>query len=319
MTTAYPSQAIALLNATGYVVPQRKASVGSKATGRLEWLGRAGGQQGEAGRGDRAARESGRRRAARTRRRRTCRSRARTSSRAQAELRNAELELNRARDLVARKFLSQSAYDQALARYDRAKAAVAGYKAAIGVAEAESSQRRGGGRADADPRALRRRGADQERQRGRHHHDLLRCGRHQGRGRDHGRHVHAGGRGRRVRIESAEGEGRPAGGDPARRAAGHALPGRGRAHRADGRPRQGDGAGEGELHRARRARAAGHERQGDVPRARPRRRRARRRARRCPRRRSSSRDGESVGARRRGRPGAARADRDRRDAGRVSR
>ena len=53
-----------------------------------------------------------------------------------AELRNAELELNRARDLVDRKFLSRSAYDQALARYDRAKAGISGLKAAIGVAEA---------------------------------------------------------------------------------------------------------------------------------------------------------------------------------------
>ncbi len=36
---AYPSQAITALNATGYVVAQRKASIASKATGRLEWLG----------------------------------------------------------------------------------------------------------------------------------------------------------------------------------------------------------------------------------------------------------------------------------------
>ena len=39
VTTAYPSQAYTLLNATGYVVAQRKAAVASKATGRLEWLG----------------------------------------------------------------------------------------------------------------------------------------------------------------------------------------------------------------------------------------------------------------------------------------
>src|SRR5262245_6346255 len=32
----YPSQGLTLLNATGYVVAQRKASVASKATGRLE-------------------------------------------------------------------------------------------------------------------------------------------------------------------------------------------------------------------------------------------------------------------------------------------
>ena len=35
----YPSQAYTVLNATGYVVAQRKAAVASKATGRLEWLG----------------------------------------------------------------------------------------------------------------------------------------------------------------------------------------------------------------------------------------------------------------------------------------
>ena len=39
VTLAYPYQAISVLNATGYVVAQRKASVASKATGRLEWLG----------------------------------------------------------------------------------------------------------------------------------------------------------------------------------------------------------------------------------------------------------------------------------------
>ena len=37
--TAYPYQAVTLLNAAGYVVAQRKAAVSSKATGRLEWLG----------------------------------------------------------------------------------------------------------------------------------------------------------------------------------------------------------------------------------------------------------------------------------------
>ena len=38
VSQAYPSQAHTLLNATGYVVAQRKAAVASKATGRLEWL-----------------------------------------------------------------------------------------------------------------------------------------------------------------------------------------------------------------------------------------------------------------------------------------
>jgi multidrug efflux pump subunit AcrA (membrane-fusion protein) len=39
VASAYPSQSYTLLNATGYVVPQRKASVASKGQGRLEWLG----------------------------------------------------------------------------------------------------------------------------------------------------------------------------------------------------------------------------------------------------------------------------------------
>ena len=39
VTSVYPSQSYTLLNATGYVVPQRKAAVASKAQGRVEWLG----------------------------------------------------------------------------------------------------------------------------------------------------------------------------------------------------------------------------------------------------------------------------------------
>ncbi|MEP6606450.1 MAG: efflux RND transporter periplasmic adaptor subunit, partial [Nitrosospira sp.] len=45
VTTAYPSQSFTLLNATGYVVAQRKAAVASKATGRVEWLGVTEGSQ----------------------------------------------------------------------------------------------------------------------------------------------------------------------------------------------------------------------------------------------------------------------------------
>lgn len=39
VVSAWPSQQYQLLNATGYVVAQRKASVSSKGTGRVEWLG----------------------------------------------------------------------------------------------------------------------------------------------------------------------------------------------------------------------------------------------------------------------------------------
>jgi RND family efflux transporter MFP subunit len=135
VSTAYPSQAIALLNATGYVVPQRKASVGSKATGRLEWLGVQEGSR--VNEGEVIALLENRDVNALLNQARANVAVARANlQQGQAELRNAELELNRSRELVEQKFLSRSAYDQARARYDRALAAVTGFKAAIGVAEA---------------------------------------------------------------------------------------------------------------------------------------------------------------------------------------
>src|SRR4029079_9420556 len=39
VASVYPSQSFTMLNAAGYVVPERKAALSSKATGRLEWLG----------------------------------------------------------------------------------------------------------------------------------------------------------------------------------------------------------------------------------------------------------------------------------------
>src|SRR5258706_14662743 len=48
VASAYPSQNYTLLNATGYVVPERKAALSSKATGRLEWLGVFEGSRGKA-------------------------------------------------------------------------------------------------------------------------------------------------------------------------------------------------------------------------------------------------------------------------------
>jgi multidrug efflux pump subunit AcrA (membrane-fusion protein) len=49
VVTSYPSQQFVVLNATGYVVAQRKAAIASKATGRLEWLGVAEGSTVKAG------------------------------------------------------------------------------------------------------------------------------------------------------------------------------------------------------------------------------------------------------------------------------
>src|SRR5205807_3405626 len=49
VVTTYPSQQYVVLNATGYVVAQRKAAISSKATGRLEWLGVAEGSRVKSG------------------------------------------------------------------------------------------------------------------------------------------------------------------------------------------------------------------------------------------------------------------------------
>ncbi len=49
VASAYPSLNYTVLNATGYVVPQRKAALASKAQGRLEWLGVLEGSRVKAG------------------------------------------------------------------------------------------------------------------------------------------------------------------------------------------------------------------------------------------------------------------------------
>src|SRR4051812_30492904 len=51
VSAAFPSQAVTLLNATGYVVAQRKAAGASQATGRPEWVGGVGGSPGRRGGG----------------------------------------------------------------------------------------------------------------------------------------------------------------------------------------------------------------------------------------------------------------------------
>lgn len=135
VVTAYPSQALAQLNATGYVVAQRKASLSSKATGRLEWLGVLEGsrvKQGEI--------------IARLENRDVGASREQTEAslkvalanveQGRAELLDAEAAFKRSLDLVAKKYISESAHDAAVARYNKAKAAMVGLEASVAVARA---------------------------------------------------------------------------------------------------------------------------------------------------------------------------------------
>jgi HlyD family secretion protein len=135
VTLAYPYQAISVLNATGYVVAQRKASIASKATGRLEWLGVQEGSRVKKGeviarleRLDVAA--------ARDQAAANVRVAQANLEQAQAELREAKRALDRSQGLLEKSFVSQASHDEVLGRYDRAQAAVNSAQAAVRAAEA---------------------------------------------------------------------------------------------------------------------------------------------------------------------------------------
>jgi HlyD family secretion protein len=132
---AYPSQGYTVLNATGYVVAQRKAAVASKATGRLEWLGVREGS--EVHEGEVLARLENRDVNAKLDQAAANVNLARANlQHAQVELREAERAFGRSRDLLKKEFVSQAAHDTALGRYERARAALSGQQAAVSVAQA---------------------------------------------------------------------------------------------------------------------------------------------------------------------------------------
>jgi RND family efflux transporter MFP subunit len=137
IVTTYPSQQFVVLNSSGYVVAQRKAAISSKASGRLEWLGVAEGSRVKAG--DPIARLDARDVAAQLESANANVKVARAAlEQAAAENRDATVSLKRTQDLVAKKFLSDSALDQAKARADRAGAGVASANAGIVAAEANA-------------------------------------------------------------------------------------------------------------------------------------------------------------------------------------
>ena len=126
----YPTQSFTLLNASGYVVAQRKAAVAAKTTGRLEWLGVEEGslvrsgqviarlenkdlqallQQGEAAVGSSKA----------------------SLEQDRAELADAGQSFARQKELLKQGIVSKSEYDVAEARYKRAAAAVNGAEAGV--------------------------------------------------------------------------------------------------------------------------------------------------------------------------------------------
>lgn len=135
LSQVYPSQAFTLLNASGYVVAQRKAAVASKATGRLEWLGVEEGSR--VRRGEILARLENRDVAASREQAAANLDAARFSlEQVNAELVDAARAFNRQKELVAQGIVAQADYDAAEARYNRARAASAGGEAAVKAAEA---------------------------------------------------------------------------------------------------------------------------------------------------------------------------------------
>lgn len=130
VTQIYPSQAFTILNASGYVVAQRKSALASKVTGRLIWLGvkegspvkkdqvvaRLENQDVSASRDQAAANVN----VARF-----------NLEQAQAELRDATLLFNRNKELLSRGVVARQTYDDALARYEKTVAAVASAEAAL--------------------------------------------------------------------------------------------------------------------------------------------------------------------------------------------
>ena len=135
VTTAYPSQSFTLLNATGYVVAQRKAAVASKATGRVEWLGVTEGSRVK--KGEIVARLENADVTATMEEAAANVALAKANlQQAQAELIEAQAVFDRNGELLAKGFISQSAYDTLTARYHKAQAAILAYQASINVTQA---------------------------------------------------------------------------------------------------------------------------------------------------------------------------------------
>ncbi len=131
----YPSQAVTLLNASGYVVAQRKASVSSKSTGRLSYLGVEEGSRVK--KGEIIARlENEDLGAIRDRTAANLVAAKATLAQSEAELTDARLNYSRLQQLLAQNLISRQDHDAAEARYQKAVAGVANARANIKSAAA---------------------------------------------------------------------------------------------------------------------------------------------------------------------------------------
>lgn len=141
VSTAYPAQGYTLFTATGYVAPQTKADVASKATGRLKALEVEEGSR--VARGAVVARLEDEDVLAAMQRAQANVAVARAAlGQAQAELTDSDIALKRARSMRERQFTTEEAFDVAVARRDKARAAVRSADASILAAEAALAEAR---------------------------------------------------------------------------------------------------------------------------------------------------------------------------------
>ena len=130
----YPTQTFTLLNASGYVVAQRKAAVASKTTGRLDWIGVLEGSRVTSG--QIIARLENRDSDAVVNQGVAAVQNARANvDQARAELDDAKQSHDRLKGLSGQGIVSQSDIDTSESRFKRCKAAVAAAEAAVRVAE----------------------------------------------------------------------------------------------------------------------------------------------------------------------------------------
>ena len=128
----YPYQAQTLLNSSGYVVAQRKASLSSKATGRLEWLGVVEGSRVK--KGDLIALiESDDLKA------KLLFDESKVVL-AKAEVDEAKRFFERAKKLLAKDYLSEASYDESFARMAKAMASLRASEAALEISKADLAQ-----------------------------------------------------------------------------------------------------------------------------------------------------------------------------------
>ncbi|MGD0274933.1 MAG: efflux RND transporter periplasmic adaptor subunit [Syntrophales bacterium] len=131
----YPYQALSMLNASGYVVAQRKAAVASKITGRITALMVEEGSR--VRKGTVVARlENEDAMAGRDQAREGLEAAIANLQQAQVELDDATLTYDRYRRLRKDAAISQSQFDTAEARWRRAKAGVSAAKSSIGISKA---------------------------------------------------------------------------------------------------------------------------------------------------------------------------------------